>query len=125
MSISSTPEEKLAKLRECIQKYSSLTDSDSEDENQMDLEKTISENFEVFSSSQNLISSLPIDRILLIVSKVDFSTFKNNYQVLSNLIKNSVFAYKEQSILLLDKIKCLQISLSLDECIQLLGLFSY
>ena len=124
MSISSTPEEKLAKLRECIQKYSSLTDLDSEDENQMDLEKTISENFDIFSSSQNLISSFPIDRMLSIVSNINFSIFKNNFEVLSNLIKNSVFAYKEQSILLLDKIKCLQCSLSLDECIQLLGLFS-
>ena len=97
----------------------------SENENSDDLSKVeleMSNNIEHIYYLQSFYT-IPISVFLSIICKVDFSLIMSPLSIIQTIVKNTVRFYKNQSILLLNAIKCKNLDFSLNEYISILRLF--
>ena len=86
-------------------------------------ENSIAENFEKFYKDNNFYE-LPLDTIIDIVKKVDFSSIEDNLPVIQNLINKSIEKFHDKACLLLAAIDFSYIQLTLNEAINILGRFT-
>ena len=83
----------------------------------------LAENIEETSKNQNFYK-LPLDLVLGVVGKVDFSETNKYSSIIERIIENTTKQYPKNSSLLLHHIKCKYCNFSLDECVNLLQTFS-
>ena len=109
----------IAQLQESI----SNKKSDSNKEEEENLELKISKLIDQCYFSKNFYK-LPLETVLSILSRIDFSDVDGNIQVFKEIISNSVESYNKQSILLLTTLRCAECPYTVDECIDILKQFN-
>ena len=77
------------------------------------------------TAQEKTFYSLPLEIILDVISKVDFSSFECDASLLKTIVKNTVSSYPniKETLFLLHFIKANCIPLTLNECVSILSLF--
>ena len=123
MAIAESTEEVISKLKDLKEKVFIQDITESDINQTISYENQLSSKLEECASTESFYS-LPFEAVLSIVSQTDFSKIQQPHKVLYEIIDKSIQIFNDNSILLLQNIHIPSESIPIDECFQLIGLFS-
>ena len=88
-------------------------------------EEIVAENISEFSKIDSFFT-LPLQNIFSILSKIDFSEIESNIKIIQNIIKSTIayHMHEKEVLFLLEIIKIEDCSFNMENCIQIIELFS-
>ena len=111
-------------LKETLNKYFEAIEKNESLEMLQNYEKMLVKNISELSITKEFFQ-IEFDKILSIVSKVEFTEIEDPVNIIINIIENTIKNHGEQSILLLNSIKCSFLEFNEKDCSTIFQLFTF
>ena len=107
-----------------LEKYLDEIESKQSSGMLLEYEKKLARNISELSTTKNFFQ-LEIDKIISVVSKVNFIEVDDPITIIANIIENTIEYHNEQSILLLNSINCSDLEINEKDCSRIFQYFNF